>query len=329
MALKPIVIDGAHAALLNEFVAYKRNLGYGYPHQTMELIRRFSRFLSKFPLEDDILTKELIDVYCEPIEGEAMSTRSKRLSLSRQFALFLRTTGIQCYVPPEQQQQKKSTDFVPYIISEIQMADIIKCADRQPFFPHTCTTKAVYSMLLRLLWCCGLRLSEALHLRLDDVDIDSGVITVRRAKYDQIRLIPISNTLHDYINRYWDEMRFPLKEADDFFFPTHRDTVYDRATAGRHIKKIMFWAGVTKDGIRPPRVHDIRHSYAVRALKKMNDENIDIYCALPMLSIFMGHSDIKSTEYYLRLTGHVFSDIAASMDSTYTDVFPEVCDEDE
>ena len=327
MAVKPIDIDGAHAELLNEFVAYKRNLGYGYPHQTMEQIRRFSRFLAKFPLEDNVLTKDLVDTYCEPIEGEAISTRNKRLSLSRQFALFLRTTGIQCYVPPEQ-QQKKPTDFVPYIISEVQMADIIKCADCQPFFPHTSTTKAVYSMLIRLLWCCGLRLSEALHLRLEDVDIDSGVLTVRRAKYNQIRLIPISDTLHDYINSYWGEMRFPFKEPGAFFFPTHRDTGYDRVTAGRHIKKIMSWAGVTKDGINPPRVHDIRHSYAVRALKKMTEESIDIYCALPMLSIFMGHSDIKSTEYYLRLTGHVFPDIAASMESAYAGVFPEVCDED-
>ena len=66
MSVKPIEIDGAHAELLNEFVAYKRTLGYGYPYQTMDQIRRFSRFLARFPTEDVILTRELIDAFCEP-----------------------------------------------------------------------------------------------------------------------------------------------------------------------------------------------------------------------------------------------------------------------
>ena len=328
MATKEYIIDGAHIELLNEFVEYKRSLGYGYPYQTMEQIRRFSRFLANYPLENTILTKNLIDEYCEPKMNEAVSTRNKRLSLSRQFSLFLRTKGIDCYVPPEQ-QEKKSTDFVPYIISKEQMKDIISCADRQPFFPHTRTTKAVYSMLLRLLWCCGLRLSEALNLQLDDVDINSGILTIRRAKYNQIRLIPISVTLHDYIRSYWDKMSFPHKDHDAFFFPTHRGECYNRSSVLRHIQMIMLEAGVTKDGIRPPRVHDIRHSYAVWALKKMVDENVDIYCVLPMLSIFMGHSDIISTEYYLRLTGYVYPDIAAQMEPVYAGVFPEVNDEAE
>jgi integrase len=182
-------------------------------------------------------------------------------------------------------------------------------------------------MLLRLLWCCGLRLSEALNLQLSDVDIDSGILTVRKAKYNQIRLVPMSESLLEYTLYYWNEMRFSLKEAGAYFLPTHRDDKYDRSVAARHIKKIMLDANVTKDGNSPPRVHDIRHSYAVWALKKMTDENVDIYCTLPMLSIFMGHSDIISTEYYLRLTGHVFPDIAAQMEPVYADVFPELHDE--
>jgi len=326
MAAEHISIDGAHIALFSEFIAYKRNLGYGYPQQTVHLISRFSRFLARFPTEESILTKELVDAYCEPSEGEAVSTVNKRLSISRQFALYLRSIGIDCYVPPEH-HQKKPDAFMPYIISESEMSDIIKYADSQPFIPHASTTKAVYSMLLRMLWCCGLRLSEALHLRLGDVDIDAGVLTVRRAKYNQIRLIPLSQTLLDYTRSYWIEMRFPGKNSDAFFFPNHRSECYSRHSSATYMKRLMLRAGVTKDGIKPPRVHDIRHSYAIRALKKMADENVDIYCALPMLSIFMGHSDIISTEYYLRLTGHAFPDIASSMEQAYAGVFPEVRNE--
>ena len=117
---KPTVIDGAHAALLDEFVVYKRNLGYGYPKQTLELIRLFSRFLAGFPEEKTILTKELAEAFCAPREGEAVSTRNKRFSVVRQFALFLQSKGIPCHVPPEH-HDKASTEFVPYIITEEQI----------------------------------------------------------------------------------------------------------------------------------------------------------------------------------------------------------------
>ena len=162
-----------------------------------------------------------------------------------------------------------------------------------------------------------------------DVDIDTGVLTVRKAKYNQTRLVPMSATLLEYARSYWGTMHFPFKAPEDFFLPTHRDGSYSRSSSAANIRRIMLKAGVTKDGVKPPRVHDIRHSYAVRALKKMEEENVDIYCALPMLSIFMGHSDIKSTEYYLRLTGHAFPDIAARMKQAYAGVFPEVRDEND
>jgi len=320
---KPTVIDGAHAALFDEFVVYKRNLGYGYPEQTLQLIRYFSSFLAGFPSEETILTKELAETFCAPREGEAVSTRNKRFSVVRQFALFLQSKDIPCYVPPEH-HDKASTEFVPYIITEEQMMDIIACADQQPFLPHASTTKAVYSMALRLLWCCGLRLSEALSLRLEDVDADVGVLIIRRAKYNQVRLIPLSDSLLEYLRAYWDEMGFAGKTPEAFFLPNHRGGRYVREAASTHIQTIMLRAGVTKDGAKPPRTHDLRHSFAVRALQKMADDGTDIYCALPMLSIFMGHSDIISTEYYLRLTGYAFPDVTGRMEKAYANVFPEV-----
>ena len=320
---KQTMIDGAHAALFNEFVAYKRNLGYGYPQQTLQLIRLFSRFLAGFTEEKTILTKELAEAFCAPREGEAVSTRNKRFSIVRQFALFLQSRGIPCYVPPEH-HDKASTEFVPYIITEEQMAAIIACADQQPFLPHASTTKAVYSMLLRTLWCCGLRLSEALSLRLGDVDSKNGVLTIRRAKYNQVRLIPLAPSLLEYLRIYWSEMGFSPENTEAFFFPNHRGGSYVRHGAAKHIQTIMLQAGITKDGVKSPRAHDIRHSYAIRALQKMADEGTDIYCALPMLSIFMGHSDIISTEYYLRLTGYAFPDVTGRMEKAYANVFLEV-----
>jgi integrase len=95
------------------------------------------------------------------------------------------------------------------------------------------------------------------------------------------------------------------------------------ATSGR-IMRLMAAAGITTASGDPARTHDIRHSYAITALGKMEREGLDPYAALPLLCAFMGHRDIQSTEYYLRLTGPMSADTATKMAGAYNNVFPEV-----
>jgi integrase len=89
-------------------------------------------------------------------------------------------------------------------------------------------------------------------------------------------------------------------------------------------KKFMKLAGIFPEGLVGPRVHDIRHTYAVHALEKMINEGQDIYCTLPILSRFLGHRCIESTEKYLRLTKEAYSSIIDATTPLYIDVFPEV-----
>jgi integrase len=325
--MREVTIDGACPQLFNDFIAYKRGLGYGYPTQTIDLIRQLSRFLDEHPAES-IITEEIAVLFCMRRDGEAASTRNKRTSMIRQFALYLNRLGINCYVPPKG-NSKATTDFVPYIFSAAEIYSMIAVAEGWVYRckPATLAADRVYPMLIKVLWCSGLRISEALSLTLGDVDRDGGILTVRKAKYNQIRLIPVSDSLAQDIDTYWAAMNFDFKQPSDYFFPNHKGQRYVREASAHHIKRIMLKAGITRDGKMPPRVHDIRHSYAVAALKKMEDEGTDIYCSLPLLSTFMGHSDIKSTEYYLRLTHHQFPELLASMTNAYRDVFPEVDDE--
>jgi integrase len=320
---KPIVIDGAYAPLFDEFVAYKRGIGYGYTKSTIQLIRLFSRFLSRFPECPEVLTRETVDAFCAPRPGESMSTRNKRVVISRQFALFVRLTGIDCYVPPER-HEKVTSDFVPYIISESEMARVIARADEMPPLPCSAKTGIVCSMLLRILWCCGLRISEALSLTLGDVDLGDAVLTIRKAKYNQTRFVPISASLAAYVRGYWRDMGFSNENPGAFFFPNKAGAQYSRGAAAVRIKKIMLEAGVTRDGTTTPRVHDVRHSFAIGAFKKMESEGMDAYSSLPLLATYMGHSDIKSTEYYLRLTGNDLERVVETMAGCYEGVFPEV-----
>ena len=323
MNAKPLVIDGAYAQLFTDFVDFKRSVGYGYPRQTVEQLRQFSRFLSNYPETEKVLEKEKVDAYCAPKDGESVSTRNNRAVLARQFAKYLLTRGIDCYLPPEN-HERSDNNFVPYIFTEDEMQRIIACADCQPYLPHASTSQAVYPMLIRMLWCCGLRIGEAISLTVGDVNLDDGVLTVEKSKYNKTRLVPMSESLTRYAEHYWERMRFIQENPDAIFYPNHRNEKYQRAAASTRIRNIMAEAGIAHVGDKMPRVHDIRHSFAVRSLRKMEEDGMDIYCSLPLLSTYMGHSDIKSTEYYLRLTGSAFSEIADTMGEYYDGVFPEV-----
>lgn len=315
-----IAMDGAFGELFDEFVAYKRSIGYGYPDATLILVRSLSRFLLGYPSEQ-VVTRAAAEEFAARRAGEAVSTWHKRVSMVRQFALFCSLRGIDCFVPPAERAPDR-TGFAPKIITEDEMARIITHADTWAA-EDTPTDRRPWPVLLRLLWCCGLRLGEALSLTLGDVDLDLGVITVTRAKLNKTRLIPLSGSLGAHLAGYWRDMGFSGSPANVFVFQHHGGKRYAREAAGRRLKMIIAASGVYHDDETKPRVHDVRHSYAVRALQKMDDDGMDIYAGLPLLSTFMGHSDIISTEQYLRLTRHRFGAIEDAMAEAYGGLFPE------
>ena len=316
-------IEGRYAELVESFVAYKRSIGYGYPESTMHLVALMARFLDAHP-DDRIVTEEIADAFARSGRpGEAASTQNKRASMIRQFALYLQRLGHDCFVPDmERNRVRAKSPFAPRIITEAEMAAVIGIADEAPIRRLHPETAPAYRLLLRLLWCCGLRLSEALTLRVEDVDLQSATITVHRAKYNRTRLLPLSGELAGYIGGYLGAMG--MRDGAQWLFPNAGGGHIARGVAAPQIKKMMLMAGVTRPDGTSPRVHDVRHSYAIAALAKMDAEGVEARCALPLLCAYMGHSDIVSTEYYLRLTEERHSEIHGKMAGLSDDVFGEV-----
>jgi integrase len=134
----------------------------------------------------------------------------------------------------------------------------------------------------------------------------------------------MSSSLIDYAHIYVQHMSLFQETPEAFFYPNPCGQQYNRMPVSQRIKKIMREAGIADDGVGVLRTHSIRHSYAVRILKKMQEEGVDVYCSLPLLAAYLGHSDIKSTEYYLRLIGEEHSAIADAMAAYNEIIFPEV-----
>lgn len=320
-----LVMDGAYPELFSGYIAYKRAAGYAMARNWQYPVRELSRFLASRPPAPGVLTADYVNEFCGRRGDEAASTQNHRMSTCRQFALYLQTLGYDCYVRPNQ-LTLRGTAFVPRIITEEEMGRVIAAADAMPVRPNAPTAHKVFPMIVRILWSCGLRLGEALSLTVGDVSIADGVLLVRNAKGGKSRVVPVSGSLKACLERYWRDMGLHAAAPDTGIFPSRRRACYWRSYVAYRIKGFMADAGVFAQGGKPPRVHDIRHSFAVAALAKMDAGGIDLYCALPLLTAYLGHSDIKSTEYYLRFTESAMEAVLSKMAGPYSAVFPEVED---
>jgi integrase/recombinase XerD len=317
-----VTFDGAFPELFSEYVEYKRNLGYVYPNSRVYLVKCLSRFLAGWPTDERVLTRDAVEAFTASRKGEPSGSAAGRRGIARQFALFLQWKGIDAWVLPEHSGSRQPSSFAPRIISADEMARVIACADARLASRCGPQTQPVYAMLVRLLWCCGMRIGEALSLRVGDVNLVDAVITVRKAKHNRARLVPMSESLAAHARRYVVSVGLVPENPAGWFFPSPRGGGYNPGSATAHIQGLMFEAGVTTASGRAPRTHDLRHSYAVASLAKMQADGVDVYAALPLLATYMGHADIVSAEYYLRLHPSAWAAVEEAMAGTYASVFP-------
>ena len=184
----------------------------------------------------------------------------------------------------------------------------------------------VFPTVIRILYGCGLRISEALALRVEDVDLENGFIFVNAGKFGKDRKIPISKSLLQRLRKYYKEnVDFIGVTSDNWFFPNAKGECYSQRTVYDKFRQILWIAGISHQGKgKGPRVHDLRHTFAVHALQQNIEQGKDIYTSLTGLMVYLGHGKITSTEYYLRLTAELFPDFLKRADKVCARAIPEV-----
>ena len=186
----------------------------------------------------------------------------------------------------------------------------------------------VMPVLFRLLYTCGLRVSEALHLKVADVDLDAGVLAIYGAKGDKERLVGISDSMLAYMKSYRSN---PLvtNTKSIYFFPAPDGGFYDTRTIYDIFRKCLFDAGIPHRGRgKGPRLHDLRHSFAVHILNKWSSEGKDIYTCLPILRTALGHDRITTTEKYLRLVPEAYMEVTEPFNDRFHTITEVLCNEE-
>lgn len=314
-----VQFSGPFAPMCEKFVAQKRMLGAEYIQQE-KLLRRFDSFSSTFEVEPYIISEELASAWSCKFSNETDINRYNRVMEMLRFSKFLAEQGYPSFLTDS--YPMKRSNHTPYIFTKEEIQRLFHAVDSlEPCLsaPHR---HIVMPLLFRMLYGCGLRISEALALTKTDVDLECGVLHIVHGKNGRERFVPMSISL---IKRCADFVEEILKDStsDAYFFPRMANKPYDRSGIGKAFRGFLWDAGIPYLGKeRGPSIHDLRHTFVCHRLNQWASEGTDLTAVLPVLSKYLGHTSVMATAWYLRLTAEVYPEVIRTMDMFAADTLP-------
>lgn len=305
--------------MMVSFLNEKKMTGYKYAEQEKWLIR-FDSYYDRNGYTGIRITKSMVDDFVYS-SLEQPSTHYQKERLLRDFALFLIKHGHhEVYVAQIKSAPLKRCSHIPYIFTEEEVKLIFTVVDAWENSFYT-NRHLVDPVLFRLLYGTGMRISEALNILVQDFDGNNEVLTVYQTKNCKDRLIPIASSLAGRIGKFINDFH-KYSEGTAFLFQSPRKGRMDKSTVYRRFRQYLQCANIPHTNAGP-RVHDFRHSYAVKCLKKWALKGEELTNLLPYLAAYMGHSDFRGTQYYLRLTADLYPHIIDRLEANFGYVIPE------
>lgn len=316
--------NGIYAPYIKGFIALKRGLGFKY--NTEETIYSiFDRFTIRKGEKTVGITRELAYEWCRKNANESDSYRKHRAICLSQLSSYLCQIGIRSYIPliPVCRQT-----FTPYIFSKKEMITLFDAADQlRAKRKNMNTIMFSIPVLLRFLYATGIRINEALSLKNKDINLDDKYFILRDSKNGKERMMPISGSLAKVCIKYViNRDKLPLGQSNNkYFFISANGSDIKSDAFYRKFRVVMNKAGINfSGGHRGPRVHDLRHTFSVHSLVMMAESGMDLYCSLPILSTYLGHQSLQSTNSYVRLTAGIYPELLKDVDAICLNVFPNI-----
>ena len=239
--------------------------------------------------------------------------RARRLGEIIRFARYIHAEDPKHEIPQLAFGKETRTRPTPYILSKEEVGRLIQAASQAGYVT---LRRSTYATLFALLACTGLRISEAIALRFDDISVDGLIIS--RTKFQKSRIVPLHNTALAGLERYL-KIRRPYAPFDDHVFISIRRKpllIGDVEQAFRTAaQKIGLPRGPGLPHVTP---HSLRHTFAVRTLESCSCDRDHVTKQMVALSTYLGHATVASTYWYLQATPDLMQDIAAVSESFVT-----------
>ena len=295
------------AQVVADYVTVKRATGLRF--QTVAVIlQAFSRAAG--PIDIKEVGQDAVLAFLNGSRPISSSWHLKHYTLAGLFRFALQR-GLVSTSPLPAMVPKRPAYATPYIYSAEELRRLLEAtAALDVVHPKGHTAAGIPTLTFRtlplLLYGAGLRLGEALALTVDDVDLPARTLLVRNTKFFKTRLLPIGPKLAAALERYTKERPALVNRppAGNAFFLDRHGTAISRATAERYFRILRSRLGLERhDGAYfQPRLHDLRHTFAVHRLVAWYRQGADVQRLLPQLSTYLGHIGLAETQAYLTMT---------------------------
>lgn len=308
------------ASLMAQLVQVKRACGYRF-HSGVGNLACFDRYLCDEALAAPELPRSIVRKWLAKRPHESVGTHQARISAVRQFARYMCRLGHPAYIPERSLSPRSGVEFSPRVLTHAEVQQLLHAVDHLTPTAQSPLRHLVMPEVFRLLYGGGLRLNEALHLRVAEVDLDHGVLTLRDTKFGKDRLVPAAVALVQRLQRF--AAQFGVRSAEAYFFPTLHGGPWWSGTVYQVFRELLCRCGIPHGGRgKGPRVHDLRHTMAVHTLLRWYRERADLDAKLPILATYLGHQSVAGTQRYLHLTAELFPQITVRSNAEFGEVIP-------
>jgi integrase/recombinase XerD len=298
--------------LADHFGAYiklRRSLGFEL-HSQVNILQKFDRVLQQEMSTTGLVTPTIIESFLRRLYGLQPLTRRHQLSTVRQFLRYVQQFEPQTFIPARVYEPAGSAPRVPHIYTVEEIRALLREALLYPVRPAR-SRGLTYYTLIGFLYATGMRISEALGLQLGDIDWEKRVLRIRRTKFHKSRFVPMSTSTCDRIKRFVVDRaeKGHTTSAEAPLFVNAKGGRLACSTAIHTFIRIAIRAGVRRiNEVHPPRVHDLRHTAAVRRLYLWYQQGRNVQALLPVLTTYLGHSSVGSTQVYLTATAELLAE---------------------
>ena len=313
------VFNSVFADEIYSYLDYKVALGFKASSYHTHL-RQFDCFCVEQGIKKPVFTVNNAAKWLQKRDTEATTTHYSRVNSIKHLLIFLSLKGYEIFITRD--IKLKPTKFQPHIYNDEEVTRYFYAVDT--YKPSRNRKDAIqYPVLFRLIYCCGTRINETLSIRKKDVDLENGIIKLLETKNGIERYIVLSDDLRVLVKEFAAKCFYLL--GDENYIFTHSNGGRMRGDTIYKVHRLFLWQAKIPyiGGGKGPRVHDWRHTMAVRSFKQMIDSGIDMYVALPILSTYLGHKTIFATEHYIRLTMSIYPHIEEKFKSRMEMVFGE------
>lgn len=284
------------AAKIEEYLVFRKSIGFSDHHG--KALKRFDSYCREFWPESSALTKEVV---CGWFNYELTKSDKNLAARGTAIRSFARYVGGNSYILPAEVSRQKST-FSPYIMDDQELFAFFNAIDNYHDVkdPFVCNT---FSVMIRLIYTCGLRPREGRMIQTSDIDFCTGEILIRQSKKRKDRLVVASNDMLMLLKHYRVQRSVFGQNKDGYFFINSAGEGISASMLHSQVKRC--WAkanpGITPDNLPNLRPYDLRHRFASALLQKWIDEGKDLYAMLPYMRTYMGHVRFEDTAYYIHL----------------------------